>query len=64
MKFKELIDIKEAAKYCYMSVDTIRRRIKAGKIRPLMPAKKFLFTYEQLDRYIESTRRITTRSRS
>ncbi|MCL2064094.1 MAG: helix-turn-helix domain-containing protein [Candidatus Cloacimonetes bacterium] len=59
----EYIDINKAAEFCHTTVHTLRRKIKSGKIRPIMPFGKYLFTEKQLQDYLLSTRKVTTKRR-
>lgn len=50
----DFMDIKKAAKYLGMSIPTIRRRIKEGKLPDRKVAGKFQFSKEELDTYRDS----------
>ena len=51
---KEIIDIKEVAKYLNVSVSSIRKLIRTDKLPFLMIGKKYAFDKEKINKWIES----------
>lgn len=55
----DFLTLKEAAKLYGTSVNTLRRRIKEGKLPSYMPFGELLLKIEDIEKYIKKTIKIS-----